>query len=118
MHTAVPTISAVALPARSVQPKRRKIALVPSRVAIVIPDVGFEVTPTNPTIRALTVTKKKAKTAMRIEATNRTGIESMYPRIPGTRVSTARIPITQSTMVRKERSRSILSTAVEAPVEI
>ena len=71
MQTAVPTISAVALPARSVQPKRRKIALVPSSVAIVIPDVGFEVTPTRPTIRELTVTKKKAKTAMRIEATNR-----------------------------------------------
>ena len=42
---------------------------------------------------------------MRIEATNRTGIESRYPRIPGTNVSTARIPITQSMIVRKERSQ-------------
>jgi hypothetical protein len=43
---------------------------------MVIPEVGFEVTPTSPTIRELTVTKKKAKTAMRIEARALTGMES------------------------------------------
>ena len=50
--------------------------LVPSSVAIVMPEVGFEVTPTSPTMRELTVTKKKAKIAMHTDATARTGIES------------------------------------------
>ncbi len=44
---------------------------------MVIPDVGLDVTPTRPTMRELTVTKKKAKMAMSTEATSRTGIESM-----------------------------------------
>ena len=76
IQTTVPTISAVALPRVSVQPIIRKIKLVPRRVAMVMPEVGFEVTPTSPTIRELTVTKKKAKTAMRIEARARTATES------------------------------------------
>ena len=57
---------------------------------MVIPDVGFDVTPTMPTMRELTVTKKKAKTAISTDAIPRTQIESMKPRIPGTTVSTAR----------------------------
>ena len=76
MATTVPTINAVALPAMSVQPKARNTRLVPRSAAIVIPDVGFDVTPTSPTMRELTVTKKNAKTAMRRLASARTGIES------------------------------------------
>ena len=43
---------------------------------MVMPEVGLEVTPTSPTILELTVTKKKAKTAMHREAMARTKIES------------------------------------------
>ncbi len=84
MHTAVPTISAVALPAISVQSSARKIRLVNNSVAIVIPDVGLLVTPTIPTIREATVTKKKAAMAIKIAATVRIATLSRNPRIPGT----------------------------------
>ncbi len=43
---------------------------------MVIPEVGLEVTPTSPTIRELTVTKKKAKTPMQRAAMARTARES------------------------------------------
>jgi len=76
MQTDVPTMSAVAFPAMSVHPIRKNTRLVPSSVAMVMPDVGFDVTPISPTMRALTVTKKNAKTAMRIDASPRTTIES------------------------------------------
>ena len=51
--------------------------LVPSSVAMVMPDVGLAVTPTNPTMRDETVTKKKAKIAISTAASPRTAIESM-----------------------------------------
>ena len=50
---------------------------------MVMPEVGLEVTPTSPTMRELTVTKKKAKTAMQRAAMARAGKESRYPRTPG-----------------------------------
>ena len=119
MATDVPTMSAVALPARSVHPSSRKTALVPSSVAIAMPDVGLEVTPTRPTILELTVTKKKAKIAMSREAIARTGIESMKPRMPGTIVRTSRIATSQKRIVRNDRSRFVRSTAAaEAPAEM
>ncbi len=43
---------------------------------MVMPEVGFEVTPTSPTMRELTVTKKNAKIAMQTAANARTGTES------------------------------------------
>ena len=43
------------------------MALVPNNVAIVMPEVGFEVTPTSPTILDDTVTKKKANITIRSE---------------------------------------------------
>jgi hypothetical protein len=43
---------------------------------MVMPDVGFDVTPTSPTMRELTVTKKKAKIAMQIDARARAPTES------------------------------------------
>ena len=84
MQTAVPTINAVALPSMLVQMElpdscatTRKIRLVPSNAAIVMPDVGLEVTPTRPTMRDDTVTKKKAKIAINTAASARAIGESM-----------------------------------------
>ena len=62
--TTVPTVSAAALPKSSVQPSRAKSIEVPKSATIVIPDVGLEVTPTMPTMRDDTVTKRNAKAAM------------------------------------------------------
>ncbi len=117
MQTAVPTISAVALPAMSVQPNRKNTKLVPSNVAIVIPDVGFDVTPTRPTIRELTVTKKNANRAMRIDATPRTVTESRYPSTPGVRVRSRSTAASTTPTVRNERSRSVRSRAESSPAE-
>src|SRR3972149_7903636 len=71
MATTQPTVRAAALPAASVQPIRRNIVDVPSNEGRVMPLVGFEVTPTKPTIREETVTKKKAKRPTRIEPASR-----------------------------------------------
>ena len=76
MQTTVPTMSAVAFPRESVHPIIQKTALVPSSAAMVMPEVGFEVTPTSPTMRELTVTKKNANTAMQRAAIARMKIES------------------------------------------
>ncbi|MNC90243.1 hypothetical protein D3C83_63180 [compost metagenome] len=66
--TTQPIVNAPALPASSVHPINRNTVDVPSSEAIVMPLVGFEVTPTRPTMRDATVTKKKAKIATRIVA--------------------------------------------------
>jgi hypothetical protein len=42
-------------------------------VAIVIPEIGFDVEPTSPTMREETVTKKKAKRTMRAAPNRLTG---------------------------------------------
>src|SRR5688572_2003200 len=87
MATTVPTVSAPILPASSVQPMARKTAEVPSREAIVMPLVGFEVTPTSPTIRDDTVTKKNAKITTQIAATDRLTTLSSAPKAWGTNAS-------------------------------
>jgi hypothetical protein len=46
-------------------PARIKITQVSSKVAIVIPEIGFEEEPSKPTILEDTVTKKKPKTTIR-----------------------------------------------------
>ena len=71
MATTVPMVSAAILPRSPVQPNSRKSDEVASSVAMVMPLVGFEVTPTNPTMRDETVTKKKAKIATSNAATAR-----------------------------------------------
>ena len=85
---------------------------------MVIPEVGFEVTPTSPTMRDETVTKKKAKIAIISAASARTTSESMKPRIPGTTVSTSRISTRMISSVRNERSRSVRCAALATPLLI
>src|SRR5690606_40771060 len=71
MATTVPIVSAAILPASSVQPSSRKMDEVAISVAMVMPLVGLDVTPTIPTIREDTVTKKNAKIATSTAATVR-----------------------------------------------
>ncbi len=77
---------------------------------MVMPEVGFEVTPTSPTIRELTVTKKKAKTPIQRAASALAGKDSRYPRRPGTTARTRRIMASNIPTVRKLRSSSVRST--------
>jgi len=60
MQTIAPIVSTVTLASRPTAFAPNRSAQV-STVAIVMPDVGLEVTPTRPTIRDETVTKKNAK---------------------------------------------------------
>ena len=76
--TTAPTVNAVILPVVSVQPNIRKITDVPNKAAMVMPLVGFEVTPTIPTIREETVTKKNAKNTIKIEAVSLISTESKF----------------------------------------
>ena len=82
---------------------------------MVMPEVGLDVTPTRPTILELTVTKKNAKTAIRMAARARAAIESRNPSTPGTRVRTERIPRRISSTVFMPRSRSVRSTLPTSP---
>ena len=74
MHTTAPTEMAATMPAVPVHPKPRKIRLVARSVPMVIPEAGFDVLPTSPTMLELTVTKKKLKITMSIAPTTLTGI--------------------------------------------
>ena len=78
----------------------------PINDAMVIPLVGLEVTPTRPTMRDDTVTKKKANTTTQTEAVARTAKESIantLGTIAITRAITARTMMT----TLSERSRSV-----------
>ena len=87
--TTQPTVSAVALPSVSVQPSARKMEAVPSNDAIVMPLVGLLVTPTRPTMRDATVTKKNANSTTQKAATARCGMSPTAPNTCGTSTSTA-----------------------------
>ncbi len=116
MATTAPMDSAATRPVSSVQPSATKIKLVPSRVAIVMPDVGLDVTPTSPTMRLDTVTKKKAKMATRIAAKTRTVRDSMNPNTCGmtARKSTTRpTPINTTLKGRSSSVRLIACTTAE-----
>ena len=71
-----------------------------SRVAIVIPETGFELVPIRPTIRDDTVTKKKPNTTMRTPSRMRP------PKVPGRNgnsammATSARLPPTTTPMGR------------------
>ena len=67
--------------------------LVQINVAMIMPDVGLLVTPTSPTIRALTVTQKKAKMTTRtaIPIRNMKFQASMEGRSKGSAVMTPMI---------------------------
>src|SRR5688572_19062059 len=86
--TTQPTVRAAALPAAPVQPSRRNTDEVASRVAMVMPLVGFEVTPTRPTIRAETVTKKNPATTTSRAASARAGTPGSQEKSAGTNVIT------------------------------
>ena len=61
MATIVPTVSTAARDIGSVQPATAKTEATPSSVTSVIPEVGCDETPTMPTMRAATVTKRTPK---------------------------------------------------------
>src|SRR6188768_203594 len=67
MQTTAPTQSATGEYHSPVQPSATKIVHVRMRVAIVMPETGFDEDPMSPTIRDETVTKKKPKTITRTE---------------------------------------------------
>jgi len=68
MQTTAPIERATAAYAPPVHPTARKIRQVAIRVAIVIPEIGFEDEPISPTSRDETVTKRKPKITIRIAA--------------------------------------------------
>ncbi len=61
MATMVPMVSTAARASSEVQPKKANTDAVPSKVTSVIPEVGCELTPTSPTMRAATATKRMPK---------------------------------------------------------
>src|SRR5262245_15947378 len=77
MQTTAPMLSATAMYAWPVQPTVKKTRHVAIKLAIVIPEIGLEEEPSNPTKREETVTKKNPRKTTRIE-------ETMFPPIaPG-----------------------------------
>src|SRR5213592_2056048 len=67
IQTIAPTQSAAPWYASPPIPSERKISVVPSSVAMVIPEIGFEELPINPTILEETATKKNPKIRIRRE---------------------------------------------------
>ena len=64
MQTTPPMVMASAPKAGAVQPFTRKIAEVAIRVAMVIPEIGFDDEPISPVRRDETVTKRKPNTTI------------------------------------------------------
>ncbi len=115
MATTHPTVKAAAIPVLSVQPISRNTADVPMSDAMVIPLVGLEVTPTSPTIREATVTKKNAKTTTHTAAIALTARASIAPNTCGTRAM-ASASATTATMTKPTgRSRPVRGTTASAP---
>src|ERR1035437_264161 len=81
MQTTPPMVMASAPKAGVVQPSTRKMADVAISVAIVIPEMGLAEEPIRPTIRELTVTKRKPKTTISKEAAR---LASQPTKAPGT----------------------------------
>ena len=100
--------SAATLYGGETQPSAKKMLETISKVATVMPEIGFEEEPTSPVSRELTVTKRKPRTSSRIAP-------SMLMRNDGTSVQTITsrndpAPTTQSGMSRSVRN------GPEAPV--
>src|ERR1051325_2918286 len=68
MQTTPPMVMARAENAVAVQPITRNMAHVAIRVAMAIPEIGFDELPIRPVIREETVTNKNPKTTTRIAA--------------------------------------------------
>src|SRR3954462_13837810 len=69
MQTTAPTQSAIGEYHSPVQPRATKIVQVRIKVAIVMPEIGFDEDPIRPTIRDDTVTKKNPKTITSTDVT-------------------------------------------------
>jgi hypothetical protein len=99
------------LPSVSVQPNIRKIDEVPSRAAMVMPLVGLLVTPTRPTMRDATVTKKNANITTHSAATARMPTPPTAPKTWGTKISTMAIRDAPIPTTFSGRSLPVLETA-------
>ncbi len=111
MATTQPTVSAATLPTSPVQPRTRKMAEVASSVAMVMPLVGFEVTPTRPTMRDETVTKKNAATATSTAARARPPTWGRLLKTWGTKAMTRTSTPTPAPISVSGRSRWVRSPA-------
>ena len=89
MATIVPTVSTAARAPGSVQPAAAKTEATPSSVTSVIPDVGCEDTPTIPTMRAATATKRTPKTPTPAAQTARWSGPRPPAKTPGTSAATS-----------------------------
>src|SRR3954462_8286957 len=84
MATTVPAVTTAAFASGAVQPKPAKHVATPSSVISVMPEVGCDETPTRPTMRAATATKRTPKIATPAAQTARCGNERSPAKTPGT----------------------------------
>src|SRR5258706_14063114 len=87
--TIVPTVRTAARAAGSVHPAAANTDATPSSVTSVMPEVGCEDTPTIPTMRAATVTKRSPKTATPAAQTARGSGPIPPAKMPGTKAAAA-----------------------------
>ena len=119
--TTVPTVRTAARAPTNVHPKAAKTEATPSKVTSVIPLVGCDETPTRPTIRAATATKRTPKMATPAAQTARCGKERSPAKTPGTSVQTIGTSAMAVTTNQPGRSsltsvrRKPLATAAKAP---
>ena len=112
--TIVPTVRTAARAAPVVQPAAAKTEATPSKVISAMPEVGCDVTPTMPTMRAATatnITPNMPTPAAQIAL----GTSPMPPaKMPGTRAATATtVTIVPATKL-PGKSRSVLGTSAVA----
>src|ERR1700691_3455274 len=118
MHTTPPIVMARAPKAGAVHPFTRKMAEVAMRVAIVMPETGFEELPINPTMREETVTKRNPKMATSTAAAR---LASQLTCAPGTGLKVRKKNIINTrttdppTTTLKGRSSSVRSGALFTP---
>src|SRR5215467_7070343 len=87
--TIVPTVRTAARAPGSVQPAAANTSATPNSVTRVIPDTGCDDTPTIPTIRAATVTKRMPNTPTPAAHTARCRGLMSLAKTPGTNAATA-----------------------------
>jgi hypothetical protein len=93
-----------------VHPIAKKMTVVPMRAAMVMPEMGFALTPISPVIRELTVTKKNPKTTIRAAPSRLTPTCGRNEMISAT--SSAPPTVTQI-----GRSLSVRSRVLTSPIE-
>ena len=117
MATMVPTVSTAARAPPSTHPAAAKMEATPSSVTRVMPEVGWEETPTMPTMRAATATKSTPKTPTPAAQTMR-GTRPMFPaKIPGTKAAVRTTKAMPPTTKDPGRSRSVSKRAIVLPDE-